>query len=293
MTLHFGLQNVYDWKSTKKYLGPREWSLFAKWTFREFNELPHHFERRLAPSYQAADNYVKLFGQSELITALGRIFVFTGGSLGAVLFLFAAINDSILLHVRLGHFNLLYYVGIVGVLYSAGKAMLPTEASQPRHRNHFAETDAALSDIAMHTHYYMDNWKGRGSDLATYRAMASMFRYKAQLFAMEVAAVVLAPYFLCLTLARSAEAICEFIFAIRAEAAGDMCGFATFDFDKFSDEAWEGRTMGGALNPLEGTTLSESVFRFGSVEQAARHLPVPKARFGKMEKSFFSFKVCF
>jgi autophagy-related protein 9 len=47
VTLHFFMLNVYDWQSTKEYLGPREWSVVAQWKFREFNELPHLFERRM------------------------------------------------------------------------------------------------------------------------------------------------------------------------------------------------------------------------------------------------------
>ena len=47
VTLHFFMVNVYDWQSTKEYLGPREWSMVAQWRFREFNELPHSFERRI------------------------------------------------------------------------------------------------------------------------------------------------------------------------------------------------------------------------------------------------------
>jgi autophagy-related protein 9 len=47
VTLHFFMLNIYDWQSTKEYLGPREWSSVARWTFREFNELPHLFERRM------------------------------------------------------------------------------------------------------------------------------------------------------------------------------------------------------------------------------------------------------
>ena len=47
VTLHFFMLNVYDWQSTKEYLGPREWSDVAQWKFREFNELPYLFEKRL------------------------------------------------------------------------------------------------------------------------------------------------------------------------------------------------------------------------------------------------------
>jgi autophagy-related protein 9 len=293
-TLHFGLQNAYDWKSTKKYLGPREWSLSSKWLFREFNELQHHFESRLYPSYEAAESYLALFGQSEIVAACGRILVFIGGSLGAVLFVFAAINDAILLHVRIADWNLLWYAGVVGVLYSVGKAMIPSEETRPRRiRNLYAETDAALTSIANHTHYYTPHWKGRAHDEATYKTIKSIYQYKAQLFLMEVASLLLAPYILCVSLAQNAESICEFIFLTKTDiaGAGDVCGYAAFDFDKFEDEAWEGRTMAMPANvETQSCSLSESVLRTRNLEEARRLIPVPKTCLGKMEKSFFSFK---
>lgn len=293
LTLYFGLQNAYDWKNTKQYLGPKDWSAVAKWTFREFNELQHHFERRIAPSYEAAEQYLKLFGQSEIIAALGRILVFIGGSLGAVLFAFAAMNDAILLHVKVADWNLLWYAGVVGALYSGGKAMIPNADAQPRSsRNLFAEIDAALAKVASHTHHYPNIWKGRGWEQSTHKAISSMFKFKAQNFAMEVLSLILAPYILCVSLARCAEPVCEFVLAIRAEVAGagDVCGYGTFDFDTYADETWDGRTMMGNQVPLSGT-LSESIMQTGNVDEAVKRYPKPKAKYGKMEQSFFSFRV--
>jgi len=292
VTVYFGLQNVYDWKSTKNYLGPRDWSLQAKWTFREFNELPHLFERRLGPSYNAAESYLKLFGSNEIIAALGRMLVFIGGSLGAVLFGFAAMNDAILLHVKIADWNLLWYAGVSGVIYSAGKSMIPTAEAMPKSaRNLFAEIDDALEKVAEHTHFYPDTWRGRGWDQATHKAFSDMFSVKAKLFATEVISLILAPYILCVSLARCAEPICEFVLATRAEVpgAGEVCGFATFEFDKFSDERWDGRTMGDTTT-MAGS-LAESIMQTGNVDEATRQFPKPKARYGKMEKSFFNFKV--
>lgn len=293
LTLHFSLQNAYDFQS-KKYLGPREWSLGAKWTFREFNELPHHFERRMGPSYEAAEGYLSLFSQSEIVTAVGRILVFIGGSLGAVLFVFAAMNDAILLHVKIADWNLLWYVGVVGAIYSAGKAMVPTRKSEPRTtRNMFAETESALRNVAAYTHYHPDMWKGRAWDKSTHSAFSSMFKFKAQLFVMEVVSVIVAPYVLCVSLVKCAEPICEFVLATRTEVpgAGDVCGFATFDFDKYGDELWEGRSIGIAGSDAFAVSLSESILQTGNVDEAVRRFPTPKALEGKMEKSFFSFKV--
>jgi autophagy-related protein 9 len=231
ITLHFALQNAYDYKSTKQYLGPREWSPVAKWTFREFNELPHIFERRLAPSYKAAEDYLKLFTQSEVVTTVGRILVFCGGSCGAVLFVFAAMNDAILLHVKIADWNLLWYAGIVGIVYSIGKALLPNgNPGQPRRyvRNMYAEMDAALRQVATHTHYYPQVWQARGWDKnSTHKCFSAMFQYKAQLFVHQVMSAVLAPYILCVSLPQCSEAICEFVLAVKTELpaeAGEVCG---------------------------------------------------------------------
>jgi autophagy-related protein 9 len=189
----------------------------------------------------------------------------------------------------------------VGVVYSVGKSMVPSDESSvhPRSiRNLLAETDAALQNVATHTHYYLESWKGRGSDPATLATITSMFKFKANLFAMEVLSVVVAPYILCVSLAQSSERICEFVVSVKEEivGAGEVCGFATFDFDKYADEAWEGKTMGPAAvresnSDHHHPTLAESIAYTGNLERAAEQLRKPRTRHGKMEKSFFSFIV--
>jgi hypothetical protein len=62
----------------------------------------------------------------------------------AVLFAFAAMNDAILLHVKVADWNLLWYAGVVGMAFSFGKAMIPNVDAQPHSsRNLFAEIDEA------------------------------------------------------------------------------------------------------------------------------------------------------
>jgi len=291
MTLHFSMLNLYDWRSTKQYLGPREWSPVAKWTFREFNELPHAFDRRLGPSYQASADYLKLFAQNAAVTSLGRGLVFVSGSLGAVLLALAAINDSILLHVKLGQWNLLWYVGILGVAYSIGKALLPDAKSQrPSTRNLFAEMDTALENVSTHTHYFPEVWQKRGWDSKTYSAFSSFFQYKAKLFATEILSVMLAPLVLCVSLPKCAEHICAVVQKVKTDipGVGDVCGFSTFDFDAFEDESW-GREEAPVSDAASQSSITPPA-RKRSPEVQMRLDSRPKTRMGKMEKSFFSFK---
>ena len=55
-----------------------------------------------------------------------------GGSLGAVLLVFAALNNAIFLHFKIGDWNLLvWYVGVLGIINSTEKAMLPDPKIHP------------------------------------------------------------------------------------------------------------------------------------------------------------------
>ena len=286
MTLHFLMQNIYDFRSTQQYLGPREWSNIAKWKFREFNELPHFFERRLGPSYEAAEEYLNLFAPSSLLNSVGRVLVFLSGSLGAVCIALAAVNDAILLHVKLGHWNLLWYVGILGVAYSVGKGMLPTMTVAERYRrNLFAEMDAALEKVTFHTHYYPEFWKKRGWDNIIKASFLELFQYKVQLFLMEVLSVIVAPIVLCISLPQCAIGICSFVDKIKIEVpgTGDHCGYGTFDFEFFKDESWDGQKM---------TTQDENEnYDRAAIYEQLNSPNRPMAKHGKMEKSFFNFQV--
>ena len=237
------------------------------------------FERRLGPSYKAAEDYLKLFSQSALVSYIGRAVVFLSGSLVAVLLSFAALNDAILLHVKISQWNLLLYVGILGVVFSVGKGMLPDEEIDPPDSyNLHSEMESALNKVAVHTHYFPDTWRKRSWKKETHSDFSTLFQHKSNLFALEMLSTILAPYVLCVSLPRCAMDICAFVHKTKVElpGLGDICGYSCFDFDAFEDENWEGRQIGS--NENDHFLLSNDR---------------PKTRQGKMEKSFFSFKVSF
>lgn len=278
VSLHFFMSNIYDWRSTKEYLGPREWSAVAKWKFRELNELNHLFERRMEPSYKSASAYLEMFSKpSPLAVASGRILVFVSGSLGTLLLLFAAINDAILLHVRIGNWNLLWYAGVLGASFSLGKALLP-KADNPYYcrsrRNMINDMSVELEKVASHTHFLPDSWRGKGWDDKTKKEFSAMFQYTAHHFAMEIASIIVAPIILCVSLPRCADDICKFVRETKVEVkgVGDVVGFSTFDFDSFEDENWSHKD-----DQSDGVAVNTR----------------PKTRYGKMEKSFFNFKTVY
>ncbi|KAG5191934.1 autophagy protein Apg9-domain-containing protein [Tribonema minus] len=106
MVMYFFLQNAQEWHASKDYLGPREWSPLANWTFREFNELQHIYDRRMAGSYRHANAYLSAFPAPIWGSAM-RTLRFISGAFVAVLLVATAMEDSVLLHVKLWDRNLL------------------------------------------------------------------------------------------------------------------------------------------------------------------------------------------
>ena len=241
---------------------------------------------------------MKLFTKSSVISSFGRILVFISGSLGAVLLVLAAVNDSILLHIKIGQWNLVWYVGILGVCYSVGNSLIPDTTVHPSYAyNLFAAMDSKLAEVASHTHYYPETWKNRGWDRNTKKSFADLFQAKAMLFGVEIMSILLAPIILCISLPKNADAICAFVQKVKIEVpgAGEVCGYSSFDFDSFQDENGEGKTMGTDPSYRERETLgfsTEYSSRFSTMSSSNMyHNGRPMAHGGKMEKSFFNFKV--
>jgi hypothetical protein len=99
-----------------------------------------------------------------VVVAVSRIVAFFAGSITAVLLLFAAINENILLHVRLGTQNLLWYSFLFGGVYALAKALSPDER-ESFHSYHTVNYDSVveekLSLLCGTSMYYPPHWKGR------------------------------------------------------------------------------------------------------------------------------------
>ena len=107
MSISFFLQNAQTFHSNKAYLGPRQWSPLALWTFREFNELPHIFDTRMNRSYTAAHEYINSF-QNENIIVLAKTSAYISGAFIATFLLISVISEEVFLFVLFGEHNLLW-----------------------------------------------------------------------------------------------------------------------------------------------------------------------------------------
>ena len=135
-------------------IGSRQFTPLARWKFREFNELPHHFQQRLAQAHPLADQYINHYPKAKTVL-LSRFIAFLAGSFAAVLILFSLIDPDAFLHFEItpGR-TVLFYIGIFGTILAVARGMLPDE-------NRVVDPELLMREIIEHTHYMPAEWKDK------------------------------------------------------------------------------------------------------------------------------------
>jgi autophagy-related protein 9 len=143
---------LQEYHKNPSSIGGRKYTPFAEWKFREFNELPHHFTRRLDESYPVSSMYIGQF-PNEKLTIIMRFVAFIAGSFAAVLLLATVIDPDLFVGFEVTpHRTVLFYVGVFGSILAVARGMVPEE-------NRVFDPELLLMEVIQHTHYMPDHWK--------------------------------------------------------------------------------------------------------------------------------------
>ncbi|WVR06657.1 hypothetical protein IAU60_003689 [Kwoniella sp. DSM 27419] len=255
-------------------IGSRQYTPYAQWKFREFNELPHLFERRLDRSYPVAKEYIDQFPKER--TALVMRFVaFVAGSFAAVLLVASLIDPDLFLRFEITpHRTVLFYLGLFGSVLALARGMVPEE-------NMVFDPEANLRDVVRWTHYLPVEWRGKLHSQMVHKEFGTLFALKITIFFTELMSVILTPFILFFSLPPCAGAIIDFFreFTVHVDGVGYVCSFAVFDFRLHGDSKPAEESEGGSHDTGHGDT--PVVPRKGMDWRANEN---------KMEKSFLHFK---
>ncbi|GAA5997659.1 autophagy protein ATG9 [Rhodotorula paludigena] len=244
-------------------IGSRHFTPLARWKFREFNELPHHFQQRLALVHPLADQYINHYPKAKTVL-LSRFVAFLAGSFAAVLILFSLIDPDAFLHFEItpGR-TVLFYIGVFGTILAVARGMVPDE-------NRVVDPEELMRAIVEHTHYMPADWKDKLHSTEVHVAFGKLFQMKVALFVQELLSVLITPFVLWYTLPSCAGPVVDFFreFTVHVDGLGYVCSFAVFDFKRHGDPKF-----GAPVQPQEEHGRDQ---RWRSTE-------------GKMEKSFLTF----
>lgn len=217
--------------ATRDVLGPRGWSPYAAAALREYNELPHVFQRRMAAAAPAAARYLREFPPSPGANALGRLVASLAGAALTLLLGAALVDDALLVHVTVGSHNLLFVSAALGAVLAAARAL----TSESWHGT--LQPEAALSELAAQLHFMPRRWWHRARSPAVRAEVAALFQYRAVLFLADVAGALTTPLALLFLLPPQADALVAFLrrATVQREGLGAMCARAVFDDDDRGD----------------------------------------------------------
>lgn len=224
-----------EWQTNHVYyFGTRRWSAYAVWRFREYNELPHVLDARMARSFPLADRYLNMFPAGPLAIIAGGV-SFCASSLMAVLLLVSLLEESVLLQTTLFGHELLWYLTVSTGLFALSRSF--TSSTSPFLVN--GNCEEAMMQVAAETHYFPKEWRGHCHSFEVREAFTALFPYKAVLFAEECVSVLLAPYILCVSLPRLSREILLFLrsHSLVHPSTGAVCRFAEFDFKEYGNDA--------------------------------------------------------
>ncbi|KAH9180820.1 APG9-domain-containing protein [Lactarius sanguifluus] len=237
----------------------RAYTPFAHWKFREFNELPHLFERRLKESYPIANMYMGQFPNEKLAIAM-KFLAFIAGSFAGVLLLATVIEPELFIHLEITpHRTVLFYLSVFGGILAVARGMIPEE-------NRVFDSEVLMEALVQYTHYLPDEWRAQLHAKTVHTQFGELFQMKVVTFVTELASVVLTPFILWFALPPCAPAIVDFFreFTVHVDGLGYVCSFAVFDFQRHGNVKF-----GAPTNVSDARLMSND---------------------GKMEKSFVSFK---
>ena len=216
-----------EYQRNPSQIGSRQYTPFAEWKFREFNELQHLFERRINMSYPFASRYVDQFPKDKTIQISGFV-AFVTGALASVLAVASLIDpESFLAFEITPERTVLFYVTVFGSIWAVARGNMPEE-------NLVFDPEYALSNVTEYTHYMPSNWKGRLHTNEIRTEFTQLYQMKVYIFLEEILSIILAPLVLWFSLPKCCDRLVDFFreFTVHVDGMGHVCSFAVFDFKK-------------------------------------------------------------
>ncbi|KIW27970.1 uncharacterized protein PV07_07663 [Cladophialophora immunda] len=221
---HF-FQNFNDYQKNPAQIGMREYTPFAQWKFREFNELHHLFRRRINMSYPFADRYINQFPKDKTVQ-IARFVSLISGAVVSVLGLATILDQDNFLNFEVtpGR-TTIFYIGIFGSIWAVARGLLPDD-------NMVYDTAFSIGEVIQFTHYEPQHWAGRLHTVEVKEEFSQLYQMKLVIFLEEVLSIFFTPFVLWLSLPKCSERIIDFFreFTVHVDGIGYVCTFAEFRF---------------------------------------------------------------
>ncbi|KAL2135685.1 hypothetical protein VTI74DRAFT_7366 [Chaetomium olivicolor] len=227
LVIVYFLMYYHEIQKNPSVLSSRTYTPLAEWKFREFNELPHLFKKRLDMSHPFASHYIDQFPKAKTET-VAKTVAFISGALATVLAIASVIDPELFLGFEITpDRTVLFYTAVFGSVWAFARGTISEE-------NSVFDPEFAMRNVIQYTHYEPDHWKDRLHSFDIKQEFSELYKIKVVIFLEEILSILTTPFVLFSSLPKCSDQIIDFFreFTIHVDGLGYVCSFAEFDFKK-------------------------------------------------------------
>ena len=143
-----------EYKNQSNFIASRQWSLYAKWKFRQFNELIDNFQKRMNKSHKSAIDYVNQFPSYKMFNIF-RLFEFITGAFICFIVALTIYDDEVLTKLNVfENRSALWALGLLGTMLTLFRCYKIED-------NFIFEPIIIMKDVVKNTHYIPEIWKNK------------------------------------------------------------------------------------------------------------------------------------
>jgi len=213
-------------RTSPNSISNRKWTVSAKWQVRDFNELPHIFEKRIISASEYANFYLDDF-KSEIARPILRAVSFICGAIiGCILVIGLLTDISMVLGLKIyGDKTIAWLIAVLAGVYAISSTTDVVPINKPQ-----LSTEELLSELENRIHYDFKDDNNSPKSWQTMSSVAGFFQPQWQQVLSDLVSALLNPLFFFIVLPLKASSIIDFVKrnSIYKDDIGWMCSFSAF-----------------------------------------------------------------
>lgn len=282
LTMFFAYVEVLK-RDPNMILGSRNWTNYARWYCRHFNELDHQLDDRLNRGYKSATKYMNSF-TNPFIEIVAKHVAFIASAILGVLISLTVYDEDV---ITVEH--------VITIISGLGIAIALSRAFITDDTNPMKQTQTELyTQILEHLHYiphgYAPYKKQAGS------VMATLFQYRVINLLEDLVSPIVTPFILASAFRNKSLETVDFFrnFTVEKHGTGDVCTFALLNIKENGNSLW--KPPSSVTSPNSGSTGPSSSddnlggeYKLGPINHGAESMVCTDN--GKLELSLIHFKL--
>lgn len=179
-----------------------KWTNYAKWKYREYNELGVEFNDRMFRSYFHMNKYISYFPNKT-----SNIFIyfvrFVLSMFILFLFILSIIDDDVLIKLKYNDYNLLWYFALMTVMMSVLNSIL-------KEKDFEDSIDKVIENLTNYIHILPP--KDVIYNYQMYKSIMKYYQSNIVIVLYEIGSVILSPYIIYKCYYQNAESIVDYLY---------------------------------------------------------------------------------